>query len=170
MNTLDELIDWSKREIEKEDLKPELLNCRSVISLILDMYDDLIDAKRINIKLGQVNQPIVVDSGIYTFMVRNALFSAIELTPQNGTISIETSETDDYVNTIIHDSGDGFEQTEIEELMEDQELPPTSTEDIGIGLNLRTARKYTDLLNGIFKIESDPGNGTEIFMGLPKFG
>lgn len=90
--------------------------------------------------------------------VGNIVKNCTEHTPDGGFVEIISSETPLYTEIVIHDSGNGFDQSDISHLFERfYKGKNASSESIGIGLAL--ARMVIASQNGTIRAENDPEGG-----------
>lgn len=167
---LDDLLLWSKKQIDKEPLQPERFNTEEVLSNTIQLYKGLINGKEIRLKVYEIDSEIFADKGTYSFVVRNILQNAIKYTPQEGTISISITQCSEYVSTTIEDSGTGIAPEKLEKILNRSRynsLAGTNKE-TGTGFGLKTVMEYLDSQNGKLEIESVVGSGTKVSIVLPK--
>ena len=78
---------------------------------------------------------------------------AVKLTPANGNVAIEVSDT-----------GIGIPSENLVKVFE----PYFSTKETGTGLGLAIVQKIVDLHNGTIDVESTEGEGTKFTVRLPR--
>lgn len=169
LNFLDEILQWSKAQIENKDIEPELFNSQKIWSQILALYQHNIETKNINLVTNNLEQTIFADQGSYSFIIRNILQNAIKFTPKKGTIKIDLDKKGDRTITTIEDSGVGISKEKLDKILHSTEWVTTlgTDNEKGTGFGLKAAAKYVEILNGYFKIESVPGKGTKVIINLP---
>ncbi|MBO6524454.1 MAG: HAMP domain-containing histidine kinase [Balneolaceae bacterium] len=167
---LDDLLLWSKYQIEKKPLKPEHFQTEELLLQLIQLYKKVISQKNIELKLGNLNSTIYMDKGSYSFVVRNILHNAIKYTSENGLIEISTKETDQHIQTIIKDDGVGMETKKIGSILskKDYKSSKGTNQESGTGFGLRTAIEYLEEQNGELQIVSNLNEGTKISIVLPK--
>jgi PAS domain S-box-containing protein len=84
--------------------------------------------------------------------------------PSGGRIDILCGERDKFVEITIKDNGVGIDKTVIPSVFS----PFFSTKAKGTGLGLSICRQIIDFHGGAISIKSEPGEGTEVVVCLPK--
>ncbi len=167
---LDDLLLWSKYQIEKKPLKPEQFQTEELLLQLIQLYKKVISQKNIELKLGNLNSSIYMDKGSYSFVVRNILHNAIKYTPENGRIEISTKESKQHIQTIIKDNGVGMGTNKVENILSRRNYQSSkgTNQEIGTGFGLRTAIEYLEEQNGELKIDSNLNEGTQVSIVLPR--
>ena len=170
LSFLDEILQWSKAQIQNKENELELFYTQTVWSQTLTLYHHNITAKNIKLDVGNLEEPIYGDQGSYSFVVRNILHNAIKFTPQNGAVKINIEEKDGRTVTVIKDDGIGISKETLDKILNGQEWITTRGTDNekGTGFGLKAAAKYVELQNGTLEIESVPGEGTKVIIDLPR--
>ena len=96
------------------------------------------------------------------------LMNSIEAIEGEGEIRIRTWEADGRLMVRIEDSGRGIAREHIERIFD----PGFTTKGVGVGtgLGLPTCQKIVDKHRGTIEVESQPGAGTVVTLGLPMTG
>ena len=97
-------------------------------------------------------------------LVTNLIFNAVDAIDESGEIMFSTYAEDDMVFLEVRDTGCGMDSETLDHCLE----PFYSTKGAsGSGLGLSTAEGVVRRHNGTIDIESEPGEGTRIAIGLP---
>jgi two-component system NtrC family sensor kinase len=123
---------------------------RSGIELCVNMPDDLPEVACSQSDLEQV------------FL--NLLTNAREATPHGGRIVVSVQSTARVVQISIADSGCGIPAGNLPRVLE----PFFTTKPHGNGLGLSICRSVLWEVDGTLSIQSEPGNGTRIHVGVPR--
>jgi two-component system, NtrC family, sensor kinase len=123
---------------------------RSGIELSVNMPDDLPEVACSQSDLEQV------------FL--NLLTNAREATPHGGRIVVSVQSTARVVQISIADSGCGIPAGNLPRVLE----PFFTTKPHGNGLGLSICRSVLWEVDGTLSIQSEPGNGTRIHVGVPR--
>jgi two-component system, NtrC family, sensor kinase len=96
------------------------------------------------------------------------LMNSIEAISGAGEIQIRTWQTQDRLMIRIADSGRGIAGEDIEKIFD----PGFTTKGVGVGtgLGLPTCQRIVEKHRGTIEIESQPGTGTTVTLGLPLSG
>lgn len=166
---LDDLLLWSKRQVEKKPIKHSLFNCNEIIKSTIDLLEDTRKRKNIRLEIGEINNTIYTDKDIYAFVFRNIYHNAIKFTPEHGKIEIYTEIKNKNNLTVIKDSGIGISQEDIKNVLnEDKWFTQNGTfNETGTGFGISTCVNYLKQNNGKLLMESEPGKGTKVSIVLP---
>jgi two-component system, NtrC family, sensor kinase len=123
---------------------------RSGIELSVDMPEDLPEVACSQSDLEQV------------FL--NLLTNAREATPHGGRITVSVQATEQVVQISIADSGCGIPAENLPRVLE----PFFTTKPHGNGLGLSICRSVLWEVDGTLSIQSEPGNGTRVHVGVPQ--
>ena len=92
--------------------------------------------------------------------------------PRGGVLAIKATETANAVDIEVADTGDGIEPDDLENIFEtffttkaDKNSP---AEDSGAGIGLAFCKMIIDGHRGCISVESEPGNGSNFKINLPK--
>jgi len=96
------------------------------------------------------------------------LMNSIEAIEGGGEIRIRTWEADDRLMVRIEDSGRGIAREHIEKIFDLGFT--TKGVGVGTGLGLPTCQKIVEKHHGTIEVESQPGAGTVVTLGLPMTG
>ncbi|MFY0696650.1 MAG: HAMP domain-containing histidine kinase [Balneola sp.] len=169
LNFLDDILQWSKAQIENKEIEPELFNSQKTWTQVLALYHHNIESKNIKLVTHNLEQSIHADEGSYSFVTRNILHNAIKFTPENGSIFIDLTKKGDRTITIIEDTGVGINKENLNKILNTKEWVTTMGTDNekGTGFGLKAAAKYIEIMDGKLQIESVPGKGTKVIIDLP---
>lgn len=167
---LDDLLRWSKHQIEKKPLEPETFCTETILLHTIQLYKNVIVEKEIKLNIDNLKSLIHVDKGSYSFAVRNTLQNAVKYTPKGGLIMINVQEKDSNIITSIKDSGVGIPQEKIDNILYKRGYKSSkgTNQELGTGFGLRTAIEYLEPQGGKLEIDSEVNSGTEISIILPK--
>ncbi|WP_273836083.1 PAS domain-containing sensor histidine kinase [Guptibacillus sedimenti] len=96
----------------------------------------------------------------------NILKNAVEAIEENGKIDVILEENRNNVSIEIHDNGVGIEEERLERIG----VPFYTNKEKGIGLGMTVSNKIISEHKGSLRIESKPGEGTRVYIQLPKGG
>ncbi len=169
LNFLDDILQWSKAQIENKRIEPELFNSQKVWTQVLALYHHNIETKNIDLVVNNLEQPIYADQGSYSFVTRNILHNAIKFTQKNGSILIDLTKKGDRTITTIEDNGVGISKEKLNKILHSKEWVTTTgtNDEKGTGFGLKAAAKYIEIMNGNLQIDSVPGKGTKVIIDLP---
>jgi signal transduction histidine kinase len=93
----------------------------------------------------------------------NVAVNALEAMPQGGRLMVAAEREDQRIAVRLRDSGPGIDPADLERIYE----PDFSTKQGGSGIGLYVARALVELHGGTIRVDSAPGQGTEVKVTLP---
>jgi signal transduction histidine kinase len=145
-----------------------------IVALIRNLVDSVkpFAAKR-GLKMAflcrRKSKVVQTDAEYVERIVINLLSNAIKHTPRGGTVNVACEDRADSIVISVRDNGEGIpdEKKEIifDRFRQVNNSLARSSEGCGIGLSL--CRSLAELLGGRVWLSSQPGRGSEFFVGLP---
>ncbi|MCX7861974.1 MAG: HAMP domain-containing histidine kinase [Bacteroidales bacterium] len=168
---LENLLGWSKSQLNEIKANPETNEINTLILKVLKQIKGLAESKHITITFNQ-NSPVYAffDLEMITIVLRNIINNAIKFTNQNGKIDIYITENEKDVEIKIQDNGIGMTLDKINSIFKDQIQSTYGTaQEKGSGFGLLLCRDFIMLNNGNFIIKSVENVGSVFTVQLPKF-
>ena len=159
-----------KRKINLNSLISDLINTISI---------HLKDRVKFNIKLDPKVQFVEGRYSDYYRIIMNLIVNAVEAIKEKGNINISTQavskkslsksepalfDTENFVQVKINDTGIGIDSSTLPYIF-DENFTTKSRKNGGFGLAI--VKKIIDANNGIIKVGSEKGKGTEITLYFP---
>lgn len=153
----------------RQALKPEVLD----LGTRLDAFGEVVSrtlGSQIDVRLDLAPDlwPIEADAAELETALLNAAFNARDAMPNGGTITISAHNLteDNTVCIALHDTGEGIDPDMIERVFE----PFFTTKPVGrgTGLGLSQIHGFAAQTGGHARIASKPGEGTTVFIQLPR--
>jgi two-component system cell cycle sensor histidine kinase PleC len=172
LNLINEILDLSRIEAGKYELKEEALSIAAVVEDAHHMLKLRSKAKAQTIR--EVVEPdlprVWADERAIRQIVLNLLTNAIKFTPQGGEIVIKagwTKSGGQYVSVV--DSGPGIPEDELPTVMESfgRGSLALKTAEQGTGLGLPIVKGLVELHGGVFNLNSRLRIGTEVTFTIP---
>ncbi len=104
------------------------------------------------------------DEDKLTQVVLNLCLNSIQAMKDGGTLSLSSSLLDGWVTIEISDTGSGISAQNKQRIFE----PYFTTKEDGTGLGLAMSAQIIEDHHGQIEISSEPGNGTTVFVKLPR--
>jgi two-component system, cell cycle sensor histidine kinase PleC len=172
LTLINEILDLSRIEAGRYELKEEALELAFIIDECRHMMSLRAKAKQQNIKaiIDPSLPRIWADERAVRQIVLNILSNAVKFTPPGGEITIKagwTSSGGQYVS--IADDGPGIPEEEIPIIMSSfgRGSWALKTAEQGSGLGLPIVKGLVDLHGGGFQLKSRPREGTEVIVTFP---
>lgn len=171
MSLVNDLLDLSKVEAGKMDLKFEAVPLADLIAECVALMQPQANRERIIIRtsLPATVPPIVADTRSVRQIVLNLLSNAVKFTPAGGQVivSIVLEESGEVVIR-VRDTGHGMTDKEIEMALEPfRQLHTTQGSSNGTGLGLPLTKALVEANRATFAIDSTPGQGTLVSITFP---
>jgi PAS domain S-box-containing protein len=170
---INDLLDLSKLEARKMELKPETVILEKIISDSIESLNNWAKTKSIRIeKVIPADIPEVnLDPNKIIQVLNNLIGNAIKFTPQGGsiTVGLVLSKEDGVIKVSVADTGMGIAKEDLpkvfDKFYQTQERAPTDISGTGIGLAI--VREIVELHGGKVWAESEKGQGARFIFTLP---
>ncbi|MDP9131701.1 MAG: MASE1 domain-containing protein, partial [Nitrospirota bacterium] len=168
---LNELLDLSKIEAGKMELRPALLSLQDLVADLLEGFQPLTQGKSIMTEVFSMESipQVRADRDKLYEVFANLLDNAIKFTPSGGCIQISAQVLDDrYVKVGVSDTGCGISEEHLLKIFDKfYRVQSGSGHAAGAGLGLAIAKGLIELHGGTLAAESVPGKGTQFYFTLP---
>ncbi len=176
LNLVNEILDYSKIESNKLELKKEHFSLIEMLNHIAEMVKTMIKDKKIQFVYNydeNLPQQIISDPLRINQILYNLLSNAIKFT-EEGIITLrveklQQEENITLIRFIIEDTGIGIPESELRNIFEPfiQLNVKPNRKYSGTGLGLFITKKLIELLEGKINIESKLNEGTKITVDIP---
>lgn len=166
---LENLLLWSKAQ--RGLIKPDTtqLNLRSLIDEVVGLL--IHQASREGIKIENQADPMLnltTDADLLRTVIRNITSNALKFTPNQGTITLRTTETPEWITLDIADTGNGMKPEQLEAAFGNNSQGAKTPGNHINGLGLLICKEFTQLLGGQLSATSIWHQGTTVTIKLPK--
>lgn len=172
---LENLLAWSRVQLNKIDFTPEKINLKDIIEETLGIYEENIKNKEIQL-INNLNTDISVlaNEESIKLVFRNLLSNAIKFTPQKGKIEITANKIKNPDNNKFHyeicikDTGVGIPKDQIPKIFDvDRNFSTQGTNnEKGTGLGLILCKEFIEKNNGEISVKSTLGKGSQFCFTL----
>ena len=171
LNLINDILDISKVEAGKLDLRPENANVVRLAQSLESTFQPLATEKQLGFSVDVADD---LPRSLYTDRLRveqilkNLLSNAIKFTEQ-GQVSLTVRQVDGGVAFAVRDSGIGIAKEQQDYIFEAfrQADGTTNRRFGGTGLGLSISRDLAALLGGSISVSSAPGEGSVFTLVLP---
>jgi signal transduction histidine kinase len=109
---------------------------------------------------------------MFALIIRNLVANAIKFSKKNGTVELYDLDENDQVVISVKDSGMGIAADKLSQINTYENALIESTagtqNEKGTGIGIMLCKTFAKLINGKLIAESQPGNGSEFKLSLPK--
>ncbi len=173
LSLINDVLDISKIDSGKIELRPEPYRYDDYIANICNMFEPLCQQKKIRFVLetGQGHGTLLADHIRLNQITLNLLSNAVKYTPEGGTVtfSAATKKQADgklFCEIRVRDTGIGmspaFQKQMFEPFSQEYDNPNRPKAGTGTGLGLSIVKRLVDLVGGTISVKSAPGEGTDI--------
>jgi signal transduction histidine kinase len=171
LNLINDVLDLSKIEAGKMELKLENLNLTDVINDVVQTVKPKLDENRhkIGVSVGEGLPQVHADKRRLRQILLNLLSNAIKFTPPGGKLGIKVTRNGDWCQVSVVDNGIGIKEEDQERVFEvftqAATLPKEKKEGTGLGLAL--TKQFVEAIGGRIWVESQYGKGSKFTFTLP---
>lgn len=167
---LEDLLKWSRSQINKLELVPEKINLQEMLTDVGLVVQNQATLKQVDV-INAVNDAVVItaDRHMISTVLRNLINNAIKFTPSGGRIVV-SAKTISMVDIIsVRDNGVGMTQDIVDKIfrIDAKHSTPGTEKEIGTGLGLILCKEFVDKHGGEIIVKSEPGKGSEFIIKLP---
>lgn len=171
LDLINDLLDLSKIESGKIELRPEPVNVTQLLQDIHRMFTPLLDKKGLHFKIAIAPgfpAGVMLDEVRLRQILINLVGNAVKFTHEGGiTLAVRLDRSDAAkqlydISISVADTGIGISEEEHKSIFEafHQAKETTSKRYGGTGLGLTITRRLTELMGGHISLTSKPGNGS----------
>ena len=174
LETLNLILDLSKHESRKAEVKYEILNINDTVKECLNLLTPIAAKKEIYLKCLYHQDKIIsmMDRKLFQSLVNNLVGNAIKYTHKGGVKVDVLLQSIDGVSNImfkVKDTGIGIDEKDLNIIFDEfrQVSEGFNRQYEGTGLGLAITKKFVQKLNGKIFVSSKPGVGSEFQVVLP---
>lgn len=171
---LDDLLSWSREQINKSSLAPGNLQLRDVITKSIANVKNIADLKNIKINNTIDNSiSVFADENSLNVIARNIISNAIKFSFRDGTIDISGKinefNSSSFAEISITDYGVGMTSHQLESLFKSETNTSTkgTEHEPGTGLGLILCKEFIERNGGTINLRSQKNKGTVVSFTLP---
>jgi len=171
LNLINDVLDLSKIEAGRIELKLENLNLADVIDDVVQTVKPMLDENRhrIGVNVGKGLPQVHADKRRLKQILLNLLGNAIKFTPSDGKLGIKVTRNGDWCQVSVVDSGIGIKEEDQERVFEvfTQATTLSKEKKEGTGLGLALTKQLVEAIGGRIWVESEYGRGSKFTFTLP---
>ena len=168
LSMLNTLMDISEAETGVVQLKREPVAVRSLLEEVVELYEDVADARRVSVTL-EPGEDLTVSGARDRLrqVFANLLDNAIKYTPAEGSVRIRASRDEDTARIQFGDTGTGIAAEDLPHIWDRLYRADPSRSERGLGLGLSLVKAYVEAHGGTVEAASEPGRGSTFTVRLP---
>jgi PAS domain S-box-containing protein len=166
---LENLLFWSRSQLQGEVVKPVYFNLKEVSVNILQLFENTINEKDIVVENNiQLSCKVYADKDMIQLVVRNLISNAVKFSIRGGIIKLSASAEDSNTILCVTDSGVGISEEDQKKLFELETFTTRGTDnEQGTGLGLLLCKDFIEKNRGIIWVESELGKGSKFCVRIP---
>ncbi len=160
---MDNLLQWSKSQLNRMSFRPQVLNLTELIDENLKLWKTAANYKNIEIKKeAESSLKLFADRDMINTLIRNLLSNAIKYSHPNGIITIEAYQKESSIFFSVKDSGIGIPKGNLKKLFDPNHQLSTLgiMQEKGSGIGLKLCKDFVELNQGTIEVESIENQGT----------
>jgi signal transduction histidine kinase/DNA-binding response OmpR family regulator len=175
LRIIDDILDFSRIEAGKLELRPEPTRLASVVERVVNIYAGNASSKGLAFKRGvdpRLDVPVMVDPLRLQQILNNFVSNAIKFTSA-GEVALHAEfiarrDGEEHVRFVVRDTGIGISPGEQARLFQpfSQASEETTARYGGSGLGLSICRRLAELMGGTVEMQSAVGMGTSMVVNL----
>ena len=175
LRIIDDILDISKIEAGKLDLRPEPASVAAIVERVAEMYRGNASTKGLLLRREidpSLSPWVLADPIRMQQVLANLVSNALKFTARGEVVIrahlVDRDDGEDHVRLSVSDTGMGVSREDRERLFEpftqaSEEIAPRFG---GTGLGLSISRRLAELMGGTIEMHSEPGRGTEVVVML----
>jgi len=174
LSLINDILDLSKVEAGKIELKPQNLDIANIVSDVVQIIKPVLNKNRqeIEVSVTQGLPKVRGDKNRLEQILLNLLSNASKFTDQGGSVRIHAGRKDDYCQVAVIDTGIGIKKEDQEHVFEafvqGETLSDRKKEGTGLGLTL--TKRFVEAIGGRIWMESEYGKGSTFIFTIPLAG
>jgi signal transduction histidine kinase len=169
--TLESLLNWAKTQTNQVHLNNEKVNIRQLVKSVISNY--ILTAKNKGVSIvSSIESEIYIETDpiIVSTVLRNLIANAIKYSGNGNSITISSSDSNDFFNLSVADSGVGIPEEIRKTLFSSSYNKSTygTANEKGTGLGLIICREFLAKLGGKIWVESELGKGSTFTFAIPR--
>ena len=119
--------------------------------------------KGVDLQVAPTDAVVKADTALTLFMLNTLADNARKFTPRGGKVQVSASQSDQYVEIAVEDTGEGIEEKLLPSIFERFATGASS----GSGLGLSICYELIQQMGGTINIKSKVGKGTTVWFSIP---
>lgn len=170
-DTLENLLIWSKSQLQGIKTEPQKVDIQLIVQDKANLFRKQLNSKHL-LFVNEVPPACFVyaDENHVGIILRNLIGNAIKFTPENGKITIHSTESEGFIKISVTDTGVGMTPDAMQGLfhIEDVSTQLGTGGEVGTGLGLLLCKEFIEKNNGKIGVESILSKGSTFYFTLPK--
>ncbi len=160
--TLENLLQWSRSQMEGWSLTPTTLQLYQVIHKSVKLFHETAAEKKITIEnFVEQDETVHADENQTELIFRNLIHNAIKFTPEGGRIQLTSKQSGEFIEVSVMDTGMGMSPEQVALLFQQNTNTTRGTQgEKGTGLGLLLCKEMAENNGGRISVTSAKGKGS----------
>jgi signal transduction histidine kinase/ligand-binding sensor domain-containing protein len=179
LGIINNILDLSKIEAGKMEMRPETIDIRESVSAICDVMKGVTTLRRITIELNIPRDipKFEADPSQFKQIVYNLMSNAVKFSPEGSTVTITARHLwppdspigENAVELRVIDRGIGIDPKDQQLIFQEFRQAPglRGQRPEGTGLGLALVKRFIEMHRGAVALDSEPGKGSTFIVTLP---
>lgn len=172
LRLVNQMLDISKVEVGTVKVKAQKTNLVDFVDQIVLAFTGLAERKNIELNFNSSKRdiPVYIDVDMMDKILINILSNAFKFTSENGTISLEITDTKNSAKLSISDNGVGIDPEDIENIFKRfyQTNESLNNRRPGAGIGLSLVKELVELHQGDIYVDSTINEGSVFTISIKK--
>lgn len=165
---LDNLLIWSKSQMDKMDVVPEVIDIKSIINSAVEINESLANQKGVTIENRIIESiQVVADKEMISTVWRNLISNAVKHVPTGRKVVISAREKQNYCTFCIEDNGTGVLKEYIIDYFKFENIGVSADASKIRTLGLILCKEFVERNGGQIWLESEKNKGSKFYFKLP---
>jgi two-component system, sensor histidine kinase and response regulator len=165
----EELLLWSRNQLDRIELKPTELDVNILFKKEADRFKQSADEKGIVLKTtGEETLKANADADTIQSVLRNLVSNAIKFCQTGSSITLHAESQNGHIKLSVNDTGVGIKSEDLPKIFSNQVFTTQGTSgESGTGLGLMLCKEFVEKNGGKIGVDSTWGKGTSFWFTLP---
>lgn len=168
---LENLLHWSRSQTGRLNFKPQKIILHELVGSTIKLMQNQAYSKQIDLTESVPKHLVIyADLNLTRTILQNLISNAIKYTFANGEVNVTASETDNFIQITVVDTGIGISAKGMDKLfrIDSKYTTPGTNNEKGTGLGLTICKEFVELNGGKIWVESQENEGSRFTFTLPK--
>ncbi len=170
LNLVNQLLDFRKLDLNGENFRPGYCQVDEFLKEIIESFSETAAEKEIKLSFSAENTPVqgFVDRDKLRKIVYNLLSNALKFTQKGGSVSLSVSKpSGESIVIKVSDNGPGIPEKDLPEIFNRFYQGNNDGKFPGSGIGLYLVKQYTQMHDGIVRVETNPDQGSTFIVEIP---
>ncbi|MCG8373046.1 MAG: ATP-binding protein, partial [Balneolales bacterium] len=167
---VDQVLDLARLESGKIEINPVKLDVKAKVTIIMASFESMAGNKNIALKTSVPEEEVCagVDPDKFQKILNNLVSNAIKFTPEKGTVEVDVTLNDGFVELSVSDNGIGIQKDRIPHIFDrfHSKEGEITGGGYGLGVGLNLTKELVELHGGRITVNSEYGKGSTFLVTL----